>query len=344
MDHTRAVIYLKDLDGRYLLVNRRWETVFGMTADQVIGKTLRDIFPQTVAEEFFGNDRQVLDADGPVQFEEQFPHHDGIHTYLSLRFPLRDQSGAPYGVCGISTDISERKRAEDALRVSEERLALAMAGSTDGFWDGQPLPDEPWHSPRTPVWWSPRLKQMLGFTDEEFPDVLESWSSRLHPEDHARVFAALTAHIDRKEPYDVEYRLLTKQGTYLWFRARGQAIWDEQGRVLRMAGSLQCITERKQAEDRLRASEERLRLALAGSDKVFGTRMSGPAPCFGRQGSKRSSACRPGRSPVPTPRISSSSVSKTAARCCRRSNGRSTGARTLRWTTGPSGRTAPSIG
>jgi len=109
----------------------------------------------------------------------------------------------------------------------------------------------------------------LGFADEEFPDVLESWASRLHSDDKERVFAALTAHIERKEPYDVEYRLLTKQGEYRWFRARGQAIWDAQGRLLRMAGSLQCITDRKRAEEALRESEARFRQLAENIREVF---------------------------------------------------------------------------
>ena len=99
---------------------------------------------------------------------------------------------------------------------------------------------------------------MLGYTDEEFPDVLKSWASRLHAEDRDRVFAALTAHIERRDPYDEEYRLLAKTGEYGWFRARGQAIWDDAGQVVRMAGSLQCVTDRKHAEDALRRSQQLL--------------------------------------------------------------------------------------
>jgi PAS domain S-box-containing protein len=148
-------------------------------------------------------------------------------------------------------------------------LALVIQGSNDGFWDGQVLLDEPWSSPRTPVWWSPRVKTMLGYTDEEFPDVLESWASRLHPEDAGRVFAALTAHIERRDPYDVEYRLLTKAGEYGWFRARGQAIWDETGRMTRMAGSLRDVTDRKQVEDTLRRSEQLLQDVINNSTAVI---------------------------------------------------------------------------
>ncbi len=157
----------------------------------------------------------------------------------------------------------ERMQTEVALRASEERLDLAVRGSNDGLWDARPLQTEPWSSPKTPTWYSPRFKEMLGFAPEEFPDVLESWLLQLHPDDKDRVFAAVTAHINHEAPYDVEYRLRTKEGEYQWFRAKGQAIWDDAGTFIRMAGSLQCIDDQKRAEEALR---EQLRLATFGSE------------------------------------------------------------------------------
>ncbi len=154
--------------------------------------------------------------------------------------------------------MTEQRNAEMALRLSEERLELVIKGSSDGYWDASILPGAHWNSPQTQIWWSPRVREMLGYTEEEFPDVLESWTSRLHPEDRDRVFAALTAHIERRVLYDVEYRLLTKSGIYHWFRARGQAIWDAGGRMSRMSGSLQSIMDRKLAEDALRRRQQLL--------------------------------------------------------------------------------------
>lgn len=182
----------------------------------------------------------------------------GAYAYLTKPYDREELRHTLRRAIGVKELAVKVERAERLLSQSEERLELVIRGSNDGFWDGQVLPGEPWSSPRTPVWWSPRVKAMLGYTDEEFPDVLESWASRLHPEDVDRVFAALTAHIERRDPYDVEYRLLTKGGEYGWFRARGQAIWDEAGRITRMAGSLQCVTDRKRAENALRRSEQLL--------------------------------------------------------------------------------------
>src|SRR4029077_114435 len=150
---------------------------------------------------------------------------EGAFAYLTKPYDREELRHTLRRAIGVKELAVKAERTEHLLSQSEESLELVIQGSNDGFWDGRVLPGQPWSSPRTPVWWSPRVKAMLGYTDEEFPDVLESWASRLHPEDTDRVFAALTAHIERCDPYDVEYRLLTKAGEYGWFRARGQAIW-----------------------------------------------------------------------------------------------------------------------
>lgn len=194
---------------------------------------------------------------------------EGAYAYLTKPYDREELRHTLRRAIGVKELAVKVERTEHLLSQSEERLELVIQGSNDGFWDGRVLPDEPWSSPHTPVWWSPRIKTMLGYTDEEFPDVLESWASRLHPEDTDRVFAALTAHIDRRDPYDMEYRLLTKRGEYDWFRARGQAIWNNAGQVLRMSGSLQCVTDRKRAEDALRRSEQLLQDVINNTTAVI---------------------------------------------------------------------------
>jgi chemotaxis protein methyltransferase CheR len=135
---------------------------------------------------------------------------------------------------------SRHGRAKDALRTSEERYLLALAGSTDGLWD--------WDLLSNTVFYSDRFREMLGYSSEEFPAKIDSFRSRLHPEDAEIIWAAIERHLQERVPYKVEYRLRTKSGDYLWFLARGQAIWNTEGKAIRMSGSIQDITERKQAE------------------------------------------------------------------------------------------------
>jgi len=116
LQYTPSVVYIKDKQGRYILVNSRFEELFGVQKDAVRGKTDEDIFPKKTAEQFRNNDLQVLSQRRSCQVEEYVPQKNGIHTYLSVKFPLYDESGDIISVCGISTDITDVKKAQDQLR------------------------------------------------------------------------------------------------------------------------------------------------------------------------------------------------------------------------------------
>ena len=122
LDNTTAVIYLKDTHGKYILINRQYQDIFHITKDVIIGKTDYDIFPKEMADEFQANDRKVLKAHAPLEMEEIALHDDGSHTYISIKFPLFDSNGIPYAVCGISTDITERKKTEELLQKQKNDL------------------------------------------------------------------------------------------------------------------------------------------------------------------------------------------------------------------------------
>jgi len=271
-EHIREVFWMTDpTKQRVIYISPGYEEIWGRSCESLYAS------PQSWLDAIHPDDRaRVFEAATHQQvvgsYNEQYRilQPDGTIRWICDRaFPIRDSSGIVYRIVGFAEDITDQKRIQESLRASEERLELMIRGSSDGFWDWQVPPGEPWSSSHTPVWWSPRVREMLGYTREEFPDVLESWISRLHSEDRDRVFATLTAHIDRRHPYDVEYRLLTKAGDYRWFRARGQAIWDETGRMTRMAGSLQCITDRKCAEDALRRHEQLLRYVADNTTAVI---------------------------------------------------------------------------
>ena len=134
LDNTTAVIYLKDRQGRYLLINSQYESLFHISREWIVGKSDYDLFSKEMADAFRANDLKVLTAAAPIQIEEVVPHDDGLHFYISLKFPLHGSTGFPYAICGISTDITERKRAEVELKNactglarSEEALRTALA-------------------------------------------------------------------------------------------------------------------------------------------------------------------------------------------------------------------------
>jgi PAS domain S-box-containing protein len=114
--YTPAVVYIKDHGGRYLLVNSRYEQLFHVRNDSVRGKTDFDILSPAAADQIWSNDLRVLTQKRPIQLEEHISHEDGTHTYLSVKFPIYDDSGSISGVCGILTDITQVKKAQDQLR------------------------------------------------------------------------------------------------------------------------------------------------------------------------------------------------------------------------------------
>jgi len=287
-------IFVKDRKGQFVLVNQALADAYGTTIDGLVGKTDADFNPNLEeVEHFRRDDLEVMDSlQEKFIPEEIITDADGNTRWLqTVKRPVVDKDGVARRMLGVATDITDRKlaegalqkaqedlerrveertaellatntklekeiaereAAEEALRVSEERFALAVKGSQDGIWD--------WDIQNDSLYWSPRLKELLGYADEEFDIDFETFDSMLHPEDKEQVGVAIESHLRDRVTYDVEERLQTKSGEYRWFRARGQAIWDEDGQPLRMTGSTTDITESKHAEaerERLLADLER---------------------------------------------------------------------------------------
>jgi diguanylate cyclase (GGDEF)-like protein/PAS domain S-box-containing protein len=141
-------------------------------------------------------------------------------------------------------EISERVRAEAALRESDERYSLAVKGTNDGIWD--------WNLTTHQVHYSPRWKSILGYADEELGTSPKEWLNRVHPEDRKPLEAAISAYLQSSGPhFEHEHRMLHKDGSYCWVLTRGFAVRDAHGKPFRMAGSQSDITDRKLAEGRL---------------------------------------------------------------------------------------------
>ena len=186
--------------------------------------------------------------------------------------------GSPKRFIGTVLDITERKQAETALRDSEERLQLAIDGSSSGFWD--------WNIVTNEDYLSPEWLQMLGFEAGELSDEYSSWEKLIHPDDKPRVMAMLHAHLqDSQYPYQFEYRLRTKFGGWKWIANFGKVVKrDEAGKPIRMAGIHLDISDRKQAEEKLCLSEARYRtLANAVSQLMWVSQPDGTIEFFNQQ-------------------------------------------------------------
>jgi PAS domain S-box-containing protein len=129
IDNSPAIIFVKDLAGRYLLINRRFEELFQVTEDNAVGKTDYELFPKTWADVFLASDRRALLAGRPTESEETTLHPDGLHTFITVKCPLRAEEGKPYAVCGISTDVTHLKQMEEQVRQSQKMEAIGrLAG------------------------------------------------------------------------------------------------------------------------------------------------------------------------------------------------------------------------
>jgi diguanylate cyclase (GGDEF)-like protein/PAS domain S-box-containing protein len=244
MDTSPVVAYMKDESGRYVYVNQSFRRLFRANDPDLIGKSDQELLPEEIAKKLRDSDRSVLADNRSAELMEQIPSEKGdMRHWLAVKFPFTSQSGQKF-LGGTSIDITERVITEEALRASEKRWQLALRGANDGLWD--------WNAVTGEVYYSARWKQILGYGDHEMANVTDEWDLRVHPDDLPRVKVEIDAHLTRKTPYYVsEYRMRARDGNYRWVLARGQAVWDDQGRPLRMAGSHTDITDRKKTEEQL---------------------------------------------------------------------------------------------
>ncbi len=238
-------------DGRYIEVNDSFLRLSGYSRNQVIGHTAHELNLLVNPKESV-QIRQLLQEQGVVRNQEfNYRNKSGMLRTVLLSAELINLNGQTC-ILTLGKDITERKQIEAQLIKSEERWQLAIKGNNDGIWD--------WNIKTDEIFFSPRWKEMLGYEDHEVPNYPDEWTSRIHPDDFERVITTNQDYLERNSPqYSMEYRLRCKDGTYKWVMCRGQALWDEEGKAVRMVGSTRDIMQPKQAEEALQQSEARER-------------------------------------------------------------------------------------
>ncbi len=252
LTNSQTIIFVKDLEGRYLEVSDQFAAMLGISPDAVIGKTDHDFFPAEFADAYRQHDAEVVTGGTAMNFEEGALVNGCLRWYVARKFPFRDETGRIVAVGGVATDMTARLTAEAERHEAQERLDLVVAATQTGIWD--------WDVQTNHMYYCPLWKASLGYQESEISDSPAEWESRLHPEDRARVVALVDDYLSgRVASYELEHRLRHKDGTYRWIYTVAVLQRDAEGRPRRMTGSHVDITTRKQAEKALAQSESTLR-------------------------------------------------------------------------------------
>ncbi|CAN1209782.1 hypothetical protein TUMEXPCC7403_06125 [Tumidithrix helvetica PCC 7403] len=235
--------------------SERTEAIFGFAPGTFPGD--REAFMKLVyaedQERVFSALARSFTTQSPYKIEYRINYPHGEIRWVVVNGKVaRNEDGTGWRIVGVALDITERKRAEESIRLSQEQLQLALEGSGDGLWD--------WNIVTGEAYLSPRWLGMLGYEVGEPLGHVDTWIQMLHPDDLPQLMEMLNAHLqDSSVPYQVEYRALSKDGTWKWMANYGKVVArDADGKPLRMVGLQRDISDRKAAEAQLQHQAQQL--------------------------------------------------------------------------------------
>lgn len=264
-----------DKEGNYTYANQYFRKVFAEPGKDIIGSSFFDgIFPDDIALCKQAIATCVLDPEKRISIAVRKAGAFGSWYWIQSEWAsVIRQSNLLHTVQFVGYDISEAKKNsstlsqakkfEQAMRQNEHRWMTALEGSNQGMFD--------WDMRTNEVYYSSRFKKLLGYSENEMPNTLDAWSSRIHPDDQPQVLKDIDVHSNSADPYyENIYRLVCKDGSLKWIMGRGMITSkSSEGKALRMIGTHTDITHLKEAEQRIVASERRLataqRMARIGS-------------------------------------------------------------------------------
>lgn len=264
INNLKDVVFQTDTEQQWTFLNPAWTEITGFTVEESLGEVFLDsVHP---------DDRQLnIDQfQSLLNREQEFCQYEircltrnnsvkWIRVFVRLILGSDEQT---IGISGTLSDITERKAAQLALQISEERLKLALESTEDGLWD--------WNLTTDNCYFSPRWLEMLGYQADELPHHISVWEPLLHPEDKQITERELQAHLANKTPaFEMEHRLRHKSGEYRWILGRGKVVQrDAAGQPLRMVGTNIDVTERKQTEEALERQLDRALLLKQITEEI----------------------------------------------------------------------------
>jgi PAS domain S-box-containing protein len=262
--HTHMLVAYLDPHFNFIRVNRAYAEADEKKPSFFVGKNHFHLFPNEENEKIF---RRVVET-GKPHFSYAKPFEYAEHPERGESYwdwglvPIADSEGEVTGLVLTLLDVTERLRAAQALKLSEERYAVAQRAANIGSWD--------WDIENGALHWSDRIEPMFGFGDGEFGATYEAFLESVHPEDRERVVAAVDACIENDDEYSIEHRVVWPDGTVRWVQETGDVLRNSEGKAARMVGVVRDITQRKGAMDALIESEEKFRnLAEQSPNMIF---------------------------------------------------------------------------
>jgi PAS domain S-box-containing protein len=249
------IVFNQDRELRYTWVAGVAAQLHYRAPEQVLGRTDEEMLPATIAARLSAAKRGVLESGERARMDVELPIDDGTVLYDLTIDPLRDTQGAVVGITCAAVDVTAHHRAEAELRRGNERLAEAERVARMGSWE--------WDIAANEVHWSDGLFELYGIERHEFDGRYQPNSERVHPDDRARTDAAVRNAIETGNPIDLDYRVVRPDGRVRRLHGRAEVIMDDEGRAIRLAGTVQDVTEVRAAEDALeRTAAELTRRAL----------------------------------------------------------------------------------
>jgi|GEM_PF-244403 len=259
-DMMPQLVWATEANGYSSFFNKGWMDYTGLSFDDVKGDGWTQSLHPDDYEHAFRIWRNAVELKGDYEVEYRLRRYDGEYRWFVARgVPMKDEQGNIVKWYGTTTDIHEHKLAADALRRSHERFDLVSRATQDAIWDWNLLTNE--------VVWNDAIYTLFGYGQDEVKETADWWVETIHPDDRDRVSHSIHGVIDAAgDSWAEEYRFRCSDGTYKTVFDRGFLIHDENGKSIRMLGSMQDITDRKRAETILAGQKQAFEQAVDGAD------------------------------------------------------------------------------